>query len=262
VKKAVRTSIYAKIFSIAIGLILLMVVVALASSYLVSRVGEELRTQGEVLIPVNNLIAGLEVKILEQVIQLEHLFRLRATPEIADTGVEETTARLAALSEEIRQRFEGAHAVLDAHEPAWFDDEARVETARIAALLQGIEREYNDYFGHSQTMIELAQDGRAEEMALVDRLLAHEEVEIYEALDSLRGETRPVRRGRPARERPARGLARHPDRESDRRRDPARAARGRDRHPQPGRADQAADHGRPGRAGGRSGVRSRGHVAR
>jgi adenylate cyclase len=78
--------------------------------------------------------------------------------------------------------------MLSAHEPAWFDAEARAETARIAALLQGIEREYGDFFGHSQTMVELAQDGRPEEMALVDRLLAHEEVQIYEALDGMRKE--------------------------------------------------------------------------
>ena len=77
-----RTSIYAKILSIAIGLILLMVVVAIASSYLVNRVGDELRMQSAVLIPVNNVLAALEVKILEQVVQLEHLFRLRAGPEI------------------------------------------------------------------------------------------------------------------------------------------------------------------------------------
>ena len=148
-----RTSIYAKILSIAIGLILLMVVVAIASSYLVNRVGDELRMQSAVLIPVNNVLAALEVKILEQVVQLEHLFRLRAGPEIAHAGIEETTARLADLSTEIRRRFEGAQAMLSAHEPAWFDAEARAETARVAALLQGIEREYGDFFGHSQTMV-------------------------------------------------------------------------------------------------------------
>ena len=188
--KGMRTSIYAKILSIAIGLILLMVVVAIASSYLVQRVGDELRMQSEVLVPVNNVVAGLEVRILEQVVQLEHLWRLRAAPEIAQAGIEETTARLTALGAEIRQGFDGAHAMLDAHEPAWFDAEARVETARIGALLEGIERIYDDYVGHSQSMIELAQRGSAEEMVLVDRLLAREEVRIYEALDSLRDELR------------------------------------------------------------------------
>jgi class 3 adenylate cyclase len=185
-----RTSIYAKIFSIAIGLILLMVVVAIASSFLVNRVGDQLRMQSEILIPINDLVAEIEAKVLEQEVQLEHLFRLRATPQTAHAEVEDTRARLAALSAEIGERFAGAHALLDAHAPAWFAGAARAESARIGALLQGIEREYGDYFSQSQTVIELMGGGNPEEIALADRLVAREEVDIYEALDTLRTEVK------------------------------------------------------------------------
>jgi class 3 adenylate cyclase len=185
-----RTSIYAKIFSLAIGLILLMVVVAIASSYLVNRVGDQLRMQSEVLIPINNVIAGIEAKVLEQEVQLEHLFRLHATPETAHAEVEDTKARLATLSEEIGERFSGAYAMLEAHEPAWFAGDASVESARIGALLQGIEREYGDYFSQSQTVVALMDGGRPEEIALADRLVAREEADVYEALDTLRTEVK------------------------------------------------------------------------
>ena len=177
-----RTSIYAKIFSIAIGLILLMVVVAVASSFLVNRVGDQLRMQSEVLIPINNLVAAIEAKVLEQEVQLEHLFRLQATAERAHAEVEDTKARLAALSAEIGEQFEGAYALLNAHEPAWFADDAGAESARIGALLQGIEREYGDYFSQGQTVIELMDDGRPEEIALADRMVAREEDDVYQAL--------------------------------------------------------------------------------
>lgn len=178
-----RTSIYAKILGIAIGLILLMVVVAIASSYLVSRVGDELRVQGEVLIPVNNAIAGIEANIIEQEVQLERLFRLHATPEVAHAEAEETTARLTALHAEVEELFAAAYALLDAPEPAW-----QVEVARITALLQGIEREYGDYYGHSETIIELVDEGRRDDLLLVDRLLTREEQEIYAALEEMRTE--------------------------------------------------------------------------
>ena len=256
-----RTSIYAKIFSIAIGLILLMVVVAIASSFLVNRVGDQLRMQSEVLIPISNVVAAIEAKVLEQEVQLEHLFRLHATPETAHAEVEDTKARLVALSAEIGEQFEGAYALLNAHEPAWFADDARTESARIGALLQGIEREYGDYFSQSQTVIELMDSGRPEEIALADRLVAREEADVYEALDTLRTEVKQyVERGldSSARHEVWLGiliLILH------RRRHPARAARGSDRHAWLGRADQTADHRRPGGALGRSRLRSQHHLA-
>jgi adenylate cyclase len=185
-----RTSIYAKIFSLALGLILLMVVVAIASSYLANRVGDQLRMQSEVLSPINNVIAGIEVKVLEQQVQLEHLFRLHAEPATAHAGIEDSKATLQALSAEVRGRFAGARAMLDAHEPAWFDDDARIETARIGALLQGIEREYDDYLSQAQTIVEMMDEGRHAEIELIEGLVAREELDLYEALDSLRTEVR------------------------------------------------------------------------
>ncbi len=185
-----RTSIYAKIFSLAIGLILLMVVVAVASSLLVNRVGNQLRMQSEVLSPINDVVAGIEVTMLAQQVQLEHLFRLHAAPQTAHADIEDAKARLAELSDEIDQRLDGAHAILDAHEPAWFTDDVRVETARIGALLQGIEREHDEYFSQAQTIVELMDHGSAEEFSLVDRLLGREGLDLYEALDTLRTEVR------------------------------------------------------------------------
>jgi class 3 adenylate cyclase len=183
-----QTSIYAKIFSLALGLILLMVVVALASSALVNRVGNQLRMQSEVLIPINDVVAAIEVKVLEQEVQLEHLFRLHAAPGTAPAEIEGTKARLSALSTAIDTRFDGAHALLTAHPPGWFDDDARVEVARIEALLEGIEREYREYFSQSQTLVGLLDGGQAEEVALGDRLVDREEGQVYEALDALRSE--------------------------------------------------------------------------
>jgi adenylate cyclase len=55
---------------------------------------------------------------------------------------------------------------------------------------KGVEREYADYFGHSQTIVELADQGRPEQMVLVDRLLAQEELGIYGALEGLRTEVK------------------------------------------------------------------------
>ena len=183
-----RTSIYAKILGIAIGLILLMVAVAIASSYLVGRVGDELRVQSGVLIPINNAIAGIEANILEQEVQLERLFRLHATPDVPHAEAEETKGRLAALHAAVGKRFESAYTLLNAPEPGWLDQDSRVENARILALLQGIERAYANYYDQSQTIIELVDEGRSGELALADRLLAREELEIDAALEQLRAE--------------------------------------------------------------------------
>jgi class 3 adenylate cyclase len=184
----VRTSIYAKILSIAVGLILLMAVVAVASSFLAHRIGGALRVQSQVLIPVNEAIAGIEANILEQEVELERLLRLHTTADAPHTQTEETRARLEALHAKISQRFDAAYALVNAHEPARFDEDTAVEMARIAGLLQGIERAYGDYYGQGRTIVELIDQGHSDELMSLDRLLGNEEQEVDSALEELRTE--------------------------------------------------------------------------
>jgi adenylate cyclase len=184
-----RTSIYGKIFGIAIGLILLMVVVAVASSLLVNQVRRQLLIQSELLIPINHAVAAIESNILEQEVQLERLHRLHVMAGVDPAAVASTKTRLEELHASNGDLFLTAYDLVSGANLEDVVQSAQVEMVRVRTLIQGIEQAYRNYYGHSRTIISLIDQGREGEVPVLDELTAGEETELDVALDALRDES-------------------------------------------------------------------------
>ena len=102
-----RLNIAHKIFSVALIALVAMTSVATYSIHLTSEISSELTFIAEKQLPLNDIIAEINVRILEKDLLLERVF-------LEPDNVAESAKKLAALSKIIRKDFAKADALIDA----------------------------------------------------------------------------------------------------------------------------------------------------
>ena len=180
-------SIGTKIYSIALGLVLLMIIVSSASVYMVSRVRTELELQSTIFLPLSNHIADIESQVLEGEVLIE---RLRTALEdervhLISKDVHKTI-RDAGIG--VHDQFKGAWSILDAINMDDLTKATAVSTTKVSAALKSVEQQYRDYEADVNRLSEAHDAGNFASMPLLDQMLTQSEARIYEQLDALRRE--------------------------------------------------------------------------
>lgn len=180
-------SIGAKIYSIAIGLIILMIGVSGVSAIMVNLVRDELQLQSNVFLPLSNRIAGIETTILDGEVLIERLRHAldQGSTQTSAQDIREEMDHIAARAEE---QFERAYAILSSVDIENMGTEPAIAATRVETTLHAIEVEYRDYRSGLDKLLSAQLADNAGEMRLLNELLIEEEQEIYHHLERIRAE--------------------------------------------------------------------------
>lgn len=171
-----RATIGAKIFAIAVALIVLMFVVSGASLLLAHTIARDLEVQSAVLLPLNDQVAEIASDILEREVLVQRLRRpTGATPSDTET--------VANLDAEIAAEFGVADDLLSRHRVDWFTAESLVIVSRAEAALAALKRDFANYQADSARLLDPINSA---EFVYLSTLVDREEDDLQIALDSLR----------------------------------------------------------------------------
>lgn len=178
-------SIGGKIYSIALGMVALLIAVSAASLYMVDRVRDELQLQASIFLPLANRIASVETTVLDGEVLIERLRHamdqgdVNATPEVLHK-------RLAQIGEEAHEQFQRAYALLESIDYDRLSKEGAVTAAQVEATLKSVESEYRDYQSKLDRMLDAQTQNASSDLALLNQMLMEDEQEIYHHLELVR----------------------------------------------------------------------------
>ncbi len=180
-------SIGAKIYSIAIALIVLMIAVSVASIYMVNQVRDELELQSTVFLPLNNRIASIETTVLEGEVLIERL-RHALEEGRTDSPAAQVHDEVRRVGQGVDAEFQRAYGILNAINMDELGKDSAVAATRVEASLRGVESEYRTYQSGLEKFLQAHTDGQMAETRLLEELLTEEEEDIYHHLEILRAE--------------------------------------------------------------------------
>ncbi|MDF1748187.1 MAG: hypothetical protein P1V34_04860 [Alphaproteobacteria bacterium] len=180
-------SIGTKIYSIALGLVLLMIVVSSASVYMVSRVRNELELQSAIFLPLSNHIADIESQVLEGEIVIERL-RMALEDNRVHLVAKDVHKTIRDASIGVYEQFKAARSILDTINMDDLTKRTAISATKVSAALASVEQQYRDYEAQINKLLEAHDAGNFASMPLLDQMLTQSEARIYRELDTLRGE--------------------------------------------------------------------------
>ena len=131
-----------KIFSIALVVLSLMLVVAIYSIQLTSGISNDLRAIAGQHLPTSQAVGRINVKILNQGMVLQRLFDLGEDGDVTIKSMAQNTARFVALGQEIKEIFDATRVELE-----------RSGETVLASKLKSIEHEYQTFEAHGKNML-------------------------------------------------------------------------------------------------------------
>ena len=178
-------SIGTKIYSIALSLGLLMIVVSSASVYMVGEVRQELELQSTTFLPLSNHIADIESRVLEGEVVIERL-RVAMEDDRLHMTSKESHQIIREASIGIHEEFAGARSILDSLNLDDLSKDAAIATTKVSGSLAGVEQQYRDYEAQINRLLDAHDASDFNSMPLLDQMLTQSEVRIYRELDALR----------------------------------------------------------------------------
>jgi class 3 adenylate cyclase len=184
-RRGPRVRIAAKIFGIALALLVLLAIVAVLSTRSIGRVRGEIVVVAELFTPLASLASAVHVHQLEQEIQLERAIARYARTQDA-VSFDDASRLVIAEGRLVDERIASALDLI----ADWWDrlprPEDRVELAVLRERFMALEREHGGFEGRALDALEhLARGDRAGGEALLARL-PQEEEEFTRELSRLR----------------------------------------------------------------------------
>jgi adenylate cyclase len=181
-----RVSIALKIFSIALGLLVLLAVAAAISTRNIAKVSDEIEVIATYFTPLSQLASRVQIRQLEQSIEFERLLRQYAAGGAEPAALAEGRARLARLSKEVDEEIlEGERLVAEGFAAAVIEAD-RIEFAQLAPALQRIEKEHQDFEDLTLKIVAALDAGDGARAALLREMLDKEEADFLHELERLR----------------------------------------------------------------------------
>ena len=177
-----RISIGIKIFSIAVGLLVLMMIVSVFSIHNVDEVSDETATLARYYIPLTQTLSQLDISILQQAIHFERLVQMHRQQDVDANATSRDILRFNAIENEINQATAAAVELLH---KALGDREARVDhvtLARLQPILKAIEREHQQFHDHALKVLEQWRLGRDAQARVLEEVLEKERTDVEKQL--------------------------------------------------------------------------------
>lgn len=180
-------SIGGKIYSIALGLVILMVAVSAASLYMVERVREELQLQSAIFLPLSNRIASIEARVLDGEVHIERL--RHALEEGRRTAMSDDIHReIQRIGATADEEFQRAYAILENIDQDALTKESAVAAAQVEAALHQVDAEYRDYRMKLERLLKAELSGALSDVQLLNDLVIQDEQEIYAHAEKVRAQ--------------------------------------------------------------------------
>ena len=183
--KRLRVPIGIKIFAIVTSMLVLLTVLSYVTYDRISQVNHEMVNIADYLVPLERLIAEVNIHALEQEIRFERIGRLYEIEPLDEDHVQreregfEEHGRLidAALDKAIRLGNEAlGHAATTPD---------IVEFARLEPALEDVKKEHQEFHDHVLTIVQLLQGGKKEEAHLLEARLEEEENELNREMEAI-----------------------------------------------------------------------------
>jgi len=178
-----KRSIAIKIFSIALSLLLLMVVVAAVSIHSARGMRNEMREIADCYTPLTQHIARVNILTLEQGIFRERLLDLVEARSVERDAIDQQRGLYEEKSAAAGRETQEAVVILEACAAGTADP---VEIARLQPMVATIAKEQKDLLDLSARILELLDQGESQAAAELRALLSKERDEFQTSVDGLR----------------------------------------------------------------------------
>lgn len=180
-----KASIGTKIFGLAASILGLLIVVVYISHERLRQVHEEVTDLAEYVIPVTNLMAKVDVHVLEQELHFERALRLAAVEYADPVLLEKELAQFEARGEQVDEELVAAEQLVDLGIKKSLTEKDRQEFLKLKPQLQQIEREHQEFHERAVELFSLLEQGKLAEYRQKQPQFARQEDEFNQAIESV-----------------------------------------------------------------------------
>lgn len=174
-----------KIFSIATSMLALLLGVAYLNYSRIKRVNDELIDIAEYLTPLTEIIAAINVHVLEQEIHFERILQQYEMDNPNTNPIQLEIAGFEERGRQVDQDIETAIALAQTAVEEGRTTEDVIEFARIQPLLEVLEADHQKFHDHSLQIVELLQSGNKADAELLDERLEEYEDDFNQRVQSI-----------------------------------------------------------------------------
>ena len=157
-----RLTIGNKIFAVAGGMTLIVAFAAMVSAYFIGIVNDEVRRVAETYIPLSDAISHIDSHARQQEILFQRLFR-RFRTGVHEVGDTDALKNFHVRGNSVKVEIEAGLALVDKAQGGEHFVEFKIELARLATLLQQVDRVLQNLDTQIQAILDrLANDAAAD----------------------------------------------------------------------------------------------------
>jgi class 3 adenylate cyclase len=181
-----RISIALKIFSIALGLLVLLAIVATFSTRSVGQVRKEVHAVGAYFAPLAQMAGDIQIKQLRQSLEFERLLNGKLLARTAATAGVDPLERFRQLAKEVDDDILAGRHLVEAGAANATTEADRLEFARLGPMLSSIEKEHDDFEDTASKIAAALGNGEELRAVTFHEVLDKEDRDLNAALEELR----------------------------------------------------------------------------
>jgi class 3 adenylate cyclase len=181
-----RISIALKIFSIALGLLALLAIVATFSTRSIGQVRMEVHAVGAYFAPLAQMAGDIQIKQLRQSLEFERLLNGKLLARIAAKAGADPLERFRQLAKEVDDDIVAGQRLVEGGAASARNEVDRLEFAKLGPMLANIEKEHDDFEDIASKIAGALGDGEELRAATFHEVLDKEERDLNTALEDLR----------------------------------------------------------------------------
>ena len=170
----VQRPISIKIFSIALGLLLLMALVTMLSTRNLARVNDEVGALAEFYIPLSHQISQMEVDVRSQVIHLERLILIHQRQEVDSAGLKLEQAKFEQFGHDVQLDVATAMDLVAQASISAKTEGERIELARLEPMIRNVGRAHEHLEASVLDFLAEVRHGNQQAVHILHRVIVEE----------------------------------------------------------------------------------------
>ncbi|MCG8569230.1 MAG: HAMP domain-containing protein [Spirochaetes bacterium] len=175
-KKRIRFGI--KVYTIAISILLLLIILSWVTYAKAGKVSDELKEIAEYLIPLEDLIANIDVHAIEQELHLERVWRLYEIKPVDLKHIAQEKSLFEIRGNQVDNEIAQALKLADQAIEHLDIKKDLLEFAHIKTVLEDVEKEHQDYHDHALKIIKAIENHEIDKAHVLQNVLEDEEDQL------------------------------------------------------------------------------------
>ncbi len=171
---SVQRPISIKIFSIALGLLLLMALVTMLSTRNLARVNDEVGALAEFYIPLSHQISQMEVDVRSQVIHLERIILIHQRQEVDSAGLKLEQAKFEQYGHDIQLEVATAMDLVAQAAISAKTEGERLELARLEPMIRNVGKAHQHLEASVLDFLSEVKHGTPQAVHILHRVIVEE----------------------------------------------------------------------------------------